>query len=67
IHQRLMDWRLDSWKEEWRGLYPSYGPRDFISDSALLDVAQNIHNIQSVEDLDDHITVSQWSVVAPGL
>ncbi|KAF8174364.1 hypothetical protein K438DRAFT_1544712, partial [Mycena galopus ATCC 62051] len=51
IFRRLVEWRLECWKNDWRLTWPSYGPKTLISDSDLETLANRPTKILSVEEI----------------
>jgi hypothetical protein len=61
IIERLMQWRLQHWKDNWMERWPNYGPKTLVSDSDLEDVAKHQHKIKNTEDLKRYTHIVHWN------
>jgi hypothetical protein len=67
IYNKLIDWRLEHWKNHWREDWPNYGPKSLISDSDLEEIAKRTSKIFSVEDLKHYTHIVHWAALSPHL
>ncbi|KAJ7856481.1 hypothetical protein B0H14DRAFT_2177199, partial [Mycena olivaceomarginata] len=51
MYQRLVNWRLQHWRNDWRDGWPSYGPNSLIPDSDLYNLAKHAGAVATIEDL----------------
>ncbi|KAJ7750919.1 ATP-dependent DNA helicase [Mycena maculata] len=63
VYHRLIQWRLQHWRSDWRDRWPSYGPKALIPDSDLEDLAKHTSKIFSVEDMRQYTHIVHWSFV----
>ncbi|KAJ7824410.1 hypothetical protein B0H14DRAFT_2245179, partial [Mycena olivaceomarginata] len=67
IYNKLIDWRLQHWKNYWREDWPNYRPKSLISDSDLDEIAKHTSKIFSVEDLKHYTHIVHWAALSPHL
>ncbi|KAJ6536866.1 P-loop containing nucleoside triphosphate hydrolase protein [Mycena capillaripes] len=48
MYQRLIDWRLQHWRNDWRDGWPSYGPNSLIPDSDLDNLAKHAGTVTTI-------------------
>ncbi|KAF8172315.1 hypothetical protein K438DRAFT_1526883, partial [Mycena galopus ATCC 62051] len=60
IFERLSEWRMEHWKQDWMAKWPRYGPSSLISDSDLEEIAKHAAKIISVEDLKLYTHIIHW-------
>ncbi|KAF8214487.1 hypothetical protein K438DRAFT_1749598 [Mycena galopus ATCC 62051] len=58
---QLLAWRLQHWKVYWRRDWPSYGPKNLISDSDLETRANRPTKLSSLEDVQKYTRIVHWS------
>ncbi|KAJ7156077.1 ATP-dependent DNA helicase [Mycena crocata] len=61
IYDKLVQWRLQEWKWNWRDSWPSYGPKTLIPDSDLEDLAKHTSKIFCAEDMRQYTHIVHWS------
>ncbi|KAJ7245499.1 P-loop containing nucleoside triphosphate hydrolase protein [Mycena rebaudengoi] len=57
---KLVEWRLQHWRSNWRTKWPSYGPKALISDSDLETLANRPTKLFSVEEMRKYTHIVHW-------
>ncbi|KAJ7908414.1 P-loop containing nucleoside triphosphate hydrolase protein [Mycena leptocephala] len=64
---KLLEWRLQHWRSNWRVKWPSYGPKTLVSDSDLETLANRPTKIFSVEEMRKYTHIVHWSELSEPL
>ncbi|KAJ7689903.1 hypothetical protein B0H17DRAFT_832241, partial [Mycena rosella] len=55
------------WRQYWKEMWPSYGPKTLIPDSDLEDLSKHISKIFCIEDMRRYTRIVHWSYISPSL
>ncbi|KAJ7684986.1 ATP-dependent DNA helicase [Mycena polygramma] len=61
IFNKLVAWRLQHWRSEWKIRWPSYGPKALISDADLEELAAHTSKIFCIEDMRRYTHIVHWT------
>jgi superfamily II DNA helicase RecQ len=64
---KLVEWRLQHWRSNWRTKWPSYGHKALISDSDLETLANRPTKLFSVEEMRKYTHIVHWSELSEPL
>ncbi|KAF8152060.1 hypothetical protein K438DRAFT_1910255 [Mycena galopus ATCC 62051] len=64
IFEKLSEWRMEHWKQDWMAKWPRYGPSSLISHSDLEEIAKHAAKIISVEDLQLYTHIIHWDDIS---
>ncbi len=63
----LKHWRDDTWKLEWKKMFPGHAPCNLVPDEDLENITKNILDIHTVDDLQSLTHIVYWSIITPSL
>ncbi|KAK6966295.1 P-loop containing nucleoside triphosphate hydrolase protein, partial [Favolaschia claudopus] len=67
IYNKLVEWRLDHWKQYWKDDWPNYGPKSLVSDSDLNEISTHTSKIFTVQDLQNYTHIVHWAQLSTPL